>query len=125
MKVKFFLSLVLAFAVSRIVAAEIETERELIRDNHFREGFILWEPKLGKHVRYGELKGPDAQGPVWGLSQWSSKFPLTPSNLVRMDDALVWSNATKMITLKGGLDFSMAANSAVEYGPRARVVSDP
>jgi len=123
MQANFFLGLVLAFAVARIEAAVTETERELIKDNHFQEGFILWEPKPGKHVRYGELKGPEAQGPVWGLSQWSSKFPLAPSSLVRMAGALAWSNAAKVITL--GLDFSMAANSAVEYGTQARVASDP
>ena len=26
--------------------------RELIADNHFEQGCILWEPKTGRHVEY-------------------------------------------------------------------------
>lgn len=126
MKGNCFLILAFAFAVGGIEAAELGTELELIQDNHFRRGFILWEAKPGQHVRYGTLKGADGETtPVWGLSQWSSKFPLAPSDTVRLDGLVVLSNAAKAIQLKDGVDVSMAVNSAVEYGTKARVVSEP
>ena len=119
------LGLLLKMSLAVVSAAENGSERELIQDNHFRRGFILWEPKPGKHVRYGELKGIDESTPVWGLLQWSSKFPLAVSNEVRSNGSVILSNAAKGIQIKDGFVFSMAANSAIEYGPRARVVSDP
>lgn len=101
--------------------------RELIEDNHFQRGFILWETKPGQHIRYGELKGlqPDAR-PVWGLSQWSSKFPLAAVLAKYSAGALVCSNAAKTIRISGKpTGFTMAVNSRVEYGGRARSQSDP
>ncbi|MDB6028308.1 MAG: hypothetical protein JWM68_4531 [Verrucomicrobiales bacterium] len=105
-------------------------ERELILDTHFANGFTLWEPKPGQHVRYGELKGrePKAKA-VWGLSQWSSKFPLDPATLTVRDGVAVCSNSAKGITLgptkTGKADFSMAVNTGPEYGEHARKAGDP
>jgi hypothetical protein len=120
------IALPLLTSLAVVSVAESGSERELIQDNHFRSGFILYEPKPGRHVRYGELKGLDAtSAPVWGLLQWSSTFPLAVSSVVRSNGSLVLSNAAKGIQLGGGFDFSMAANSLTEYGARARTVSDP
>lgn len=108
-------------------AAEPAHDLELIQDNHFQLGFILWEPKPGQHLRYGELKGrqPDAK-PVWGLSQWSSKFPLDPGLAYYSKDALVCSNTAKGIWINGQpAEFTMAVNSRAEYGEQARAQSDP
>jgi hypothetical protein len=106
-------------------------ERELIADNHFRRGFILWQPKPGKHVRYEELRGSEAKAsPVWGLSQWSSKFPFdAPASRAAAGDFLIYSNSAKSITLgrpgMAGADLSLAVNTGVEYGPKARQPGDP
>ena len=81
-------------------AREQAEERELIRDNHFRLGFILWATEPGKHVRYGELPGLEpGANPVWGLCQWSSKFPLATGGVSKdSDGAVVYSNSAKAIT---------------------------
>jgi len=115
------LATILALASTR--AGE---ERELIRDNHFQRGLILWKAEPGKHVRYGELPGVDSgASPVWGLAQWSSKFPLAQTNLIgNAGGALVYSNAAKTVTLGApgttSADIALAANAGVEYGSRAR-----
>lgn len=108
------------------LAEEPSGARELIKDSRFRDGFILWETRPGQHVRYGELKGLSTNlTPAWGLSQWSSKFPLAVDSALRTLDSLVCSNAAKGIAIRAGSGFSMAANSSLEYGPRARVAADP
>jgi len=115
---------VFALAASSL-ARGASFERELIQDREFRRGFILWEPKPGRHVRYGEFKGFDASPPVWGLSQWSSKFPLDPAGATHRRELLVSSNAAKTVVLTKDSILTLAANSAVEYGPRARTAKDP
>lgn len=125
------ISLGLALAVLSGAARDEKSERELIEDNHFHRGFILWEPKPGQHVRYGELNGFDAKTkPVWGLSQWSSKLPLEAAALTRSTDgALVCSNSAKSIVLGPNgttkADFSMAVNTGAEYGATARKSGEP
>jgi len=126
MKATWCIGLGLLTCLAVASSAQIVSERELIQDNHFRRGFILWETKPGKHVRYGELRGFDPEtAPVWGLSQWSSKLPLEPAKAFRTNGFLSCSNSAKAITVKGQSDFSMAVNSAVEYGSRARAKTDP
>ena len=125
---------VLAFLVSALAAAESGADRELIQDNHFQRGFVLWESKPGKHVRYGELQGlePNTK-PIWGLAQWSSQFPLDSTAITSASKGskglMVFSNTAKAVTLGAGnsiqADLSLAVNSAAEYGPRARNASDP
>lgn len=115
---------VLVLALGLPAANGSAAERELIQDNHFQRGFTLWEPKPGRHVRYGELS-TGAPPPVWGLSQWSSRFPIAENARERVDGLLVWSNSAKVIRLGAGLELSLGANSGVEYGPRARVAADP
>jgi hypothetical protein len=124
----FVYSLLLQAPFSRV--AEQPRGRELIQDNHFRGGFILWEPKPGKHVRYGEARGLDGQKPVWGLSQWSSKFPVDPALLRRSADGyFVLSNAAKSIrfapSAMTGSDLSLGINTAPEYGVKARTRNEP
>jgi hypothetical protein len=109
-----------------IIGTASATERELIRDNRFQAGFILWKTKPGQHVSYGELKGFDTNvAPAWGLSQWSSKFPLDPSTIVRSQDSMICSNAAKAIALTKNAALAMAVNTQPEYGPKARSASDP
>jgi hypothetical protein len=106
-------------------------ERELVQDRHFQRGFILWKPEPGKHVRYGEVRGFDlGAAPIWGLSQWSSKFPLDPAALARPAiDLLVCSNAAKSVFLgqsgTSKADLAMALNASIEYGATARKAGDP
>ncbi|MEO7675605.1 MAG: hypothetical protein ABIV39_02440, partial [Verrucomicrobiota bacterium] len=101
-------------------------QREVIQDPHFQRGFILWKPEPGKHVRYGELPGTDTNAAaVWGLSQWSSKFPIAGTNLVRNTGSdLIYSNSAKTVAIGAsetmGADLLLGANAGVEYGPRAR-----
>jgi hypothetical protein len=102
-------------------------ESEVIRDNSFRQGFILWRPKPGKHAKYGEIRGLETNAaPVWGLSQWSSRFPIQPVGHRTAEGSLVFSNAAKIITLQPPhADLALAANSAVEYGPGSRKAGEP
>ena len=102
------LGLVLLLATVGVRAVGPDDEQELIQDRHFRQGFILWETKPGQHVRYGELRTTEPGGLTWGLSQWSSRFPLGPQTAGPTGSLLVWSNAAKRITLRRGLDIAMA-----------------
>lgn len=117
-------SLAMALGLALATAKPSNDGHELIQDPHFQRGFILWNPKPGKHVREGELKGLDASAaPVWGLSQWNSKFPLGTAAL-NIGRTLVYSNSAKTVTL-GALgtakaDLSLAVNAGAEYGVRAR-----
>ncbi len=120
----------LALNLFSATAAQLQKERELIQDNHFHRGFILWKAEPGKHVRYGELKGFDSKTkPVWGLSQWSSKFPLASLAVEKSEAVLVYSNSAKAITMGASrttrADLSMALNAGAEYGDRARKAGDP
>jgi hypothetical protein len=122
---KYCRALVSLLAFTAISQGATAAARELISDTGFQRGFILWETKPGKHVRYGELAGIGANAePVWGLSQWSSKFPLNPTSAVARGQSLLCSNSAKTIAINGAV-ISMAVNSAVEYGPRARRADEP
>lgn len=102
--------------------------QELIADREFRLGFILWEPKPGKHVRYGELTAGTAK-PVWGLSQWSSRFPLNASDAFKSPDgSLICSNLAKLVEFGAGTTnpvLVLAADSSIEYGHPSRTTKDP
>jgi hypothetical protein len=107
------------------------TLHELIRDNHFQQGFSLLDPKPGRRVVYGQLQGFIPKGkPVWDLAQWSSKFPLKAEVHERLaDGSLRFANEAKAITLgpakSDEADLSLAVNTNVEYGNRARQKSEP
>ena len=128
---RLYFGLVVALGLVCARAQESPAERELIQDNHFRRGFILWETRPGKHLRYGELSGLEPKAkPIWGLSQWSSKLPLANAGPVKNPGGvLVYSNSAKAITLgppdTAKADFSMAVNAGVEYGTRARQAGEP
>lgn len=102
-------------------------EIEIIRDGGFRDGFVLWEPKPGKHVKYGEIRRSGSKAkPVWGLSQWSSRFPIEPKGQETDSGSLVYSNAAKCIILQPpGADLGLAVNTGVEYGPASRKAGEP
>lgn len=121
------LALVLMLVSEVGVHAAGAEEREVIGDNHFRGGLILWEAAPGKHVKYGELRGIEqGRKPVWGLSQWSSKFPVEAGSEVLRANSIVISNPAKKVVLGGdGVDLTLGVNSRVEYGERAREASDP
>jgi hypothetical protein len=52
--------LLLAFITARsLAAAELSRERQVIGDSHFRQGLILWEPKPGQRISYGQVPGVD------------------------------------------------------------------
>jgi hypothetical protein len=110
--------------------AQTSNERELIEDHHFHQGFILWKTEPGKHVKYGELPGLllDAK-PVWGLSQWSSRFPLAAGPGVKADAAVVWGNAAKSVTVGAAgserADICLAVNAGEEYKPKSRNAGEP
>lgn len=101
-------------------------ERELIRDPHFQNGFLLLEPKPGKRVVYGETTDASASAkPVWDLCQWSSRFPLEAGRAKHSPDgSLFFINAAKRVCLgtpgSAGADLSLGVNASVEYAGRAR-----
>jgi len=123
--------LCLGLTVLHGAAQDQTSEFELIQDNHFHRGFILWQPQPGQHVRYGELPGFDTSAkPVWGLAQWTSKFPLAAATRVATPDgSLVCTNSAKGVILgpagTPAADVSLSANSRVEYGATARKSGDP
>ncbi len=123
--------LLLGLTVLDGAAKDQTAEHELIQDNHFRCGFILWQPRPGKHVRDGELKGFDSSAkPVWGLAQWNSKFPLAANNLTSTaDHFLLYSNSAKSVRIgqagTSEADISLSVNASLEYGARARKSGDP
>lgn len=123
------LVLVVGAGTAAAIGDGLAQDRELIADPQFEQGFTLWEPKPGAHVRYGQLSGfPGTAPPVWGLSQWSSKFPLAPDWTTQTRATLGCSNAAKGIVVarrNRRTEFSMAVNSAVEYGRQARPVAAP
>ncbi len=128
----FSVGLLLGLAATDAIAADApKLERELIKDNLFRRGFILWQPKPGQHVPYGQLEGFDKKAePIWGLAQWSSKFPLDPNWVTSgAEGALLCSNSAKSIrvgrTGTPHADLSLAVNTAVEYGAKARQAGNP
>jgi hypothetical protein len=67
--------------------------------------------------------------PVWGLSQWSSRFALDGPQAGSAGGCLIWSNAAKSITLgrpdTPDADLSLAVNTGVEYGAKARRQGEP
>ena len=112
------------------VAEKIPAESELIGDNHFQQGFILWETPPGRHVKYGQLPGITNALPVWGLSQWSSRFPLSADAGIRLaGSGINWSNQAKSVTVgppgSERADISLALNTGVEYSPNSRKAGEP
>ena len=109
-----------------LLAATNASERELIRDPHFRNGFLLLEPKPGKRVVYGEATDAAATAkPVWDLCQWSSRFPLEVVRANRSHAGLLcFTNVAKRICLGAAgsawADLSLGVNASVEYDGRAR-----
>ncbi len=108
-----------------------EVGRELIRDSHFRQGFILLEPKPGKQKPYGTIAGcEEGAVPVWRLAQWSSKFPLKAAAPERLGSgALRYSNEAKRITLGAPgtpeADAAFGVNALAEYGTHVRRAGEP
>ncbi len=106
--------------------------RELVRDPHFQNGFLLLKPQPGQRSVYGHLTlaGATAQ-PVWDLCQWSSKIPLAPGPAVRSaDERLCWTNVAKCVCVGPaggtGAELALRVNAGVEYGERARqTAGDP
>jgi len=119
-----FLLLLGSAAFSLSCAAE---ERELVRDPHFQNGFYLLEPKPGKRVVYGELKGLAPAKAFWDLAQWSSRLPLQPGECRSSSQTLVCANSAKNIVVgtpgSPAADLSLAVNAGAEY-PRARKSSN-
>lgn len=105
--------------------------RELIADNHFEQGCILWEPKTGMHVEYGRIAGvSETSEPVWGLAQWSSREKLPPdSQRTLASGALRYANAAKSVTFgrpgTAEADLSLAVNAGVEYDDHIRKRGEP
>ncbi len=104
----------------------------LLRDPGFQLGFKVWSPKPGKHVECGRLRpNPTAATePIWGLAQWSSKFPLSDPQPIRMSSgALCFSNEAKAVTFgppgTAEADLWLAIHSGREYGERLRQKGEP
>lgn len=112
-------------------APDAATPRELIGDPHFERGCVLWEPKPGKHVKYGELLGvAKSSPPAWGLAQWSSGEKLAPGSPRTLPSGgLLYANAAKSVVFgppdSEDADIALAVFGGVEYGERARKAGEP
>lgn len=97
--------------------------RELIRDPHFQNGFLLLETRPGKRVVYGKLPGLNPGTPVWDLAQWSSRVPLQLTDGIGSPGVVIFTNRAKSVILaRPGApraDLSLGVNAAAEY-PQAR-----
>lgn len=104
-------------------------ESELVRDPHFQNGFYLLEPKPGKRVVYAEINGLTNAKPVWDLAQWSSRFPLKPSDCLSVSTTLICSNTAKRVVVGAprgsSADLSLAVNAAAEYSRARKSAGDP
>ncbi len=104
-------------------------DRELVRDPHFQNGFYLLEPKPGKRVVYGEIKGLTQAKPVWDLAQWSSKFPLEPGACLSVSSTCACSNGAKGIVVGAPgvttADLSLAVNAGAEYSRPRKSAGEP
>lgn len=99
---------------------------ELIQDAHFERGFILWKTAPGRHVEYGTISSFSNAAPVWGLSQWSSRFPLG-TNVVIKGGTLEYGNIAKIVVLgpPGVSDLTLAVNSGAEYAHTRKSPNEP
>lgn len=127
MKISLHLSLFLIGLLGSLPGAA--QERELIRDPHFQNGFYLLEPKPGKRVVYGELKGLIPAKPVWDLAQWSSRFPLQSSDCLSASPNSVCSNSAKQVVVgmpgSSAAGLSLAVNAGAEYSRARRSAGEP
>ena len=104
----------------------VETQRELIHDPHFQQGFILLDTTPGKRVVHGTVtNGTTTSIPAWDLAQWSSKFPLEIAGAQRLPDGtlLLTNEAKRVVAGSSGIDLAdllLRVNGHVEYGDRAR-----
>jgi len=103
-----------------------EPARELVRDPHFQQGFLLLEPKPGERVVYGEATGDASSAkPVWDLCQWTSKFPLDAARIKRTPEVTAcFTNLAKCVCVgrpdSADADLSLGVNASVEYGKQPR-----
>ncbi|NLX22263.1 MAG: hypothetical protein GXY55_11440 [Phycisphaerae bacterium] len=101
---------------------------ELIQDANFRRGFEVYDPKPGKHVVRGLMRiDPDADEPIWGLAQWSSRYTLAGVPAERLASGAVrFADQAKAVTFTpagDGLIFTL--NGRREYGERFRRADEP
>jgi len=100
------------------------SERELVHDAHFQQGFHLLQPEQGKRVAYGDVAGLSTAGAMWDLAQWSSRFPLRLEDCRCWHDRLICSNSAKCVVVEApagfAADLSLAVNASVEYGGHVR-----
>jgi hypothetical protein len=106
-------------------------EFDLVRDPHFRRGFTVSAPAPGRHVLAGVFR-PDPHGrdPVWRVTQWNSRFPLTDFTArLAPDGSCTLANAAKSVHIaRPGTpeaDLSLAVNGWLEYGGQARRSGEP
>ncbi len=119
------------FCVLTVLGSQAaDPARELIRDPHFQNGFLLLEPEPGKRAAYGEaIDAAAPPKPVWDLAQWSSKFPLAAVRTKRLPDgSLLFTNMAKRVCVgapgSAEADLSLGVNASAEYGHRARKSPD-
>jgi len=109
--------------------AQGATERELVRDPHFRGGFNLLAPAPGKRVVYGEIPGLNPGTPLWDLAQWSSRLPLQMTNSVVTKEGIISSNLAKCVQAgapgSSAADLALAVNAGTEYQRARKSTSEP
>lgn len=111
------------------ISSCLASERQLVSDTHFQHGFYLLEPKPGQRVVYGRLPGPAAGTPVWDLAQWSSRYPLQPTNCLLTKRGWNCGNGAKTIAVgidgSAEADVTLAVNAGMEYPQARKSTSEP
>lgn len=118
-----------ALAGFLVPACVLAAEVELIRDPSFQNGFTLLDPKPGRRVISGSVKGVFEGVPAWDLAEWSSRHPLKPDDRRATSSGLILSNAAKSVVIgrPGTTDFdlALAVNAAAEYPQARKSTSEP
>jgi len=130
------LLVMLALSVQVRAAAPTATQparrvRQLLNDPDFLRGFVVQDPKPGKHVSRGAMQVDRKRGkPVWRLAQWSSRDTLAGVKPRRLDGGAVrFADAVKAVTFGSadgddrGVFFAM--NGSREYGGGFRQKGEP
>ncbi len=98
----------------------------LLPDPDFQRGVVLLRPEPGAKVPIGVVPPSATAPPAWTVAQWSSRYPLDLSHVVRSTDAIVLSNcARELVISPARRTIYMRLNGRLEFDDRPREAGSP